>query len=62
LALGVHDHEWRVCWVKLRSGSLLIQVEASLIDKIREFASILGVTMGNYFSCNEKQMLRRMQK
>ena len=38
------------------------KVEASTTNKIREFASVLrGVISGKYFSCKEKQILRRMK-
>jgi hypothetical protein len=40
----------------------LTKVEASIIDKNKRVCICLGgVTAGNSFSCEEKQILRRMQ-
>ena len=36
------------------------KVETSIRDKIREFA-LEGVIVGNYFSCEEKQIPKTMQ-
>ena len=37
-----------------------IRIEVSIIDEIMEFASLGGVIDGDYFSCKEKQFLRRL--